>query len=130
MTENRFLVDSSAWIEYFRATAVGAKVKSIVENSENTILTPNIVTAEVISKILREGEETEKIISAIKTLSVPAEENQSYYFEVGKEHFLMKKNFKNISLADAIIKVLGEKNNARIITKDIHLKGKNTFFIG
>ncbi len=130
MTENRFLVDSSAWIEYFRATAPGVKVKNIIENSENIILTPNIVTAEVISKILREGEETEKIISAIKTLSVPAEENQSYYFEAGKEHFLMKKNFKNISLADAIIKVLGEKNNARIITKDNHLKGKNTFFIG
>ena len=130
MIENRFLMDSSAWIEYFRATALGAKVKNIIEGGENIVLTPNIVAAEVVSKIARSGEETEKAVEAIRNLSVPAEEKQSYYLEAGKLHSAMKKQFENISLADSIIKVLGEKNNANIITKDAHLKGKNTIFIG
>ena len=130
MTEKIFLIDSSAWIEYLNGTGLGQKVQKIVEDENNIVLTPNIVGAEVISKLSREEKDTEEAITAIKTLSIPPKENQAYYFEAGKEHSVMRKKFKGTSLADAIIKIIAQKNNAILVTKDFHLKGKNTVFIG
>ena len=129
LTENKYVVDSSAWIEYLRGSELGIKVKSIIEDRSNTCLTPNIVAAEVISKVIRANEDEEKAIQAIKTFSSPLEGYQEIYFEAGKLHPELRKMFKNIGIADVIIKIFAEKNNARIITKDLHLKSKNAIFL-
>ena len=130
LTENRFLIDSSAWIEYFKGTNLGKKVKEILEDSNNQILTPKIVIAEVTSKIARSGQDPTEAFLAIESFSIQINEKQEYFFEAGVEHAKLKQKFEEISLADALIKVLEEKNNAKIVTKDFHLKGKNTIFIG
>ncbi|MFH1751447.1 MAG: PIN domain-containing protein [archaeon] len=129
MTEHNLLMDSSAWIEYFNGTKPGQKVKELIENEKYLVLNPNIVAAEVTSKIARFGGNVEKAITAIKTLSIPVREDQELFFEAGKQHFHLKKKFKNISLADSIIKTIAEKNNAVIVTKDRHLNGKKTILI-
>lgn len=125
-----YLIDSSAWIEYLNETPAGKKTAEIIEKPGNTILTPFIVSAEVISKISRSGENEEYAVNAIKSLSIPADEEIEDYFKAGKMHAELRKSFKGISLVDALIKVLAEKHNAKIVTKDFHLKGKNTVFLG
>ncbi|HZX20574.1 MAG TPA: PIN domain-containing protein [archaeon] len=129
ISENNFLMDSSAWIEYLDASPLGAKVTKYLENKKYTIITPNIVTAEVISKAARKGKDAGIAIQAIKTLSRESKENVRDYIKAGLSHAEMRKSHSNISLADAIILVLAEKNKAKIITKDYHLKGKNTIFL-
>ncbi len=123
-------MDSSAWIEYLEATALGPQVTKIIEREDNIIMTPNIVAAEVISRVLRKGKNGALAASAIQALSVPAAEDQNDYFKAGEKHSKLKQAINGISLADAIILTLAERNSAKIVTKDYHLKGKNTIFIG
>lgn len=123
------VIDSSAWIEYFEKTRSGIQAAKYIDDENNRLIVPNIVSAEVVSKIIRKGKDPGIAILAIKTLSVPATEEQDDYIKAGKEHPKLKAKSKNISLADAIIKVIAEKNNAKILTKDFHLKGKNTILL-
>ena len=129
MSGNKYIVDSSAWIEYLEATPQGSKVAKIIEAESNEIITPNIVVAEVASKIIRKGGNHKIAINAIRTLSKPAYEEQNDYFLAGETHSTLIQKIRGISLADAIILTLAEKENAKIITKDHHLKGKNTILL-
>lgn len=123
------VIDSSALIEYLEKTKSGVQAAKYIDNENNRLIVPNIVCAEVVSKIIRKGKDPNIAIQAIKTFSVPAEEGQEDYFKAGTEHPKLKAISENISLADVVIKVIAEKNKAKILTKDSHLKGKNTILL-
>lgn len=123
------VIDSSALIEYLEKTKAGIQAAKYIDNENNRLIVPNIVAAEVVSKIIRKGKDPNIAILAIKTLSSPVDEKQEDYIRAGEEHPKMRTGNINISLADAIIKVIAEKNNAKILTKDSHLKGKNTILL-
>ncbi len=53
MTKRRVVVDSSAWIEYFRGTPQGAKTRDAIEGAECG--TPVVVLAELSDKYHRMG---------------------------------------------------------------------------
>lgn len=126
----RFVFDSSAWIEYLRGTPAGKTVAAILENEKSVVLTPNIVAAEVVSKMTREHGPVAESIESISNQSIAPLETRHDYFLIGQLHAELRKTMKNVSLADAVILTLAEKNSARIVTTDQHLKGKNTVFIG
>ena len=52
----RFVFDTYAWIEYFKGSATGTKVKRIVESEENEIFTSVMTIAELSSKLKRESD--------------------------------------------------------------------------
>ena len=123
------VIDSSALIEYFEKTKSGIRAAKYIDNENNRLIVPNIVCAEVVSKIIRKGKDPNIAIQAIKTFSVRAEEEREDYFKAGTEHPKLKAISENISLADVVIKVIAEKNKAKILIKDAHLKGKNTILL-
>ena len=129
MTSGKFVIDASAWIEYLNGTNLGKRVEKILNNRENVVITPNIVSAEVIRKLQRTGFEVDAAISAIRTLSMSVPEDQTMYFEAGKLHAQMRTKNNNASLADAIIKKVAGENDATIVTKDRHLKGANAILL-
>ncbi|MFH1390946.1 MAG: PIN domain-containing protein [Candidatus Diapherotrites archaeon] len=129
MPENRFIMDSSAWIEYLNGTEQGKKVEKILNKTGQTVFTPNLVGAEVVSKIERDGEDSKNAIDSIENITRQPDEKREYFFEAGKLHAKLRKTKRNISFVDAILLILAEKNKAKIITKDYHLKGKNTIFL-
>ena len=49
----RFVIDSYAWIEYFRGTESGGRAKNYIESKEGA--TSGISVAELKEKYLREG---------------------------------------------------------------------------
>ena len=122
-----YLFDSSAWIEYFLGTPLGEKTKKLLEGPDN-ILVPNIVLAEVSSKLTHFGLDLSRTISTMKNC-LPAIEEREYFVEAGILHAEARRKNPSFGLADAIILVLAEKNRAKIVTKDHHLKGKNTIML-
>ena len=48
------LVDSWAWIEYFKGTQAGEKVKELLENSQDKIIVSTVNIAEVYNSFLRD----------------------------------------------------------------------------
>lgn len=129
MTDNKYVIDSSAWIEYFLGSSPGEKVRKIVDNKKNVVITPNVVYAEVVSKLLRTGIYEREHSSLIQGLSVSVPETPLIYIKAGHNHAQMREKDKGVSLADAIILTLAQEQDAQIVTKDNHLKGNKTIMI-
>ena len=124
-----YLLDSSAWIEYFEGSNLGVLVRGILNDDSSVIYLPSIVITEVTSKLIRKGKDASTVLKEMMLFTIPAVEKQEYFFEAGKLHAEKRVLLKNFPAADAIIQVLAEKNKAIIVTKDTHLIGKNTILL-
>jgi predicted nucleic acid-binding protein len=129
MTENRFLIDSSAWVEFFDGTHLGSTVKRILENPTNECFVCGIVISEVTSKLERRGFDSLEHFQAMKTKATWVDESAEDCHHAGIKHAELKKSISRISYADALLMVLSEKRNMKIVSKDEHLKGKNTLLL-
>jgi len=121
--------DSYAWIEYFRGSKKGKKVKEFVETKKG--VTPIIVVAELSAKYHKENWDFwEEDLQFIITKSVVYDLTIDIANDAGKTRMLMRKEQPNFGLADAIIFETGKKLNAPILTGDPHFKGlSQTIFI-
>lgn len=113
------VLDTYAWIEYFRGTEEGEKVRGYVENSSD-ILTPAIVIAELSDKYKRTGKEQEweirrhfiKIQSEISDLDFETAENG------GKLKWELREENKEVGLADSIILSHVLEHDRKLLTGD------------
>lgn len=128
--------DTYAWVEYFRGSDKGRRVKSLLSKGGHT---PTIVLAELARKYLREGmpyTEIEKrlLFMEVKTRIVPISHEMSMkaaevYLSL-YEH-ARKNELRTPSLADAIVYatalILGEE----LVTGDRLFRGlPNIVYIG
>jgi predicted nucleic acid-binding protein len=128
----RYVIDSSAWIEYLEGTKQGLAVKEIIEDTVNEIYTPAIIAAEVLSKSLRSGnkniyENTEKTLEQIPRI---IEIDYRIAKRAAEIHVYERKRQKDFGLADAFLAASAESIEAKIVTGDPHFKGmKNVVLI-
>jgi len=120
--ESNILYDTSALIEFFIGSTDGEKVKELFIDGNTVNLVPSIVLAELISKIKRANKNPDKFVEML-------EHNCDFLFlspviakKAGELHSNLKKKDKMISLADCVIMVHGNEENAVIISKDSHFK--------
>ncbi|MDP6155471.1 MAG: PIN domain-containing protein [Candidatus Thermoplasmatota archaeon] len=122
--------DSYAWIEYFRGSPKGEKVRNYVENEKG--VTPMIVIAELSAKYNAENWDFwEDDLHFIMSKSYIYNLNIDIAERAGKTRKIMRSKRRNFGLADAIILETGKAVSAPVITGDPHFKGlDNTIFIG
>jgi len=129
------VIDSYAWIEYFKASTEGERARKFIE--EEGSATPTIVVAEVSRKLLREveaGKETEdqrtRHIEFIRASSQILDLTFDVAIIAGKNAVEMKKKVAGWGLADSIVLVHAREANARVVTGDEHFrKVKEAHFI-
>ena len=118
----RYLIDSSAWIEYLDGGASGEKVNKIIKEENNEILTLALNISEVISKTKRMNRNAdlayESIISNAEFFDITPEIAK----EAGLLHSQLRKQNQSISIADTLMMISSEALSARIVTKDNHFK--------
>ncbi len=114
--KNKYMLDSSAWIEYFKGSVVGEKVNDVIEKEEILICTLSI--AEISDKFAREKEDFEKFLVFIKNVSAIIDITISSCSESGKLKMERRKVKKEFSLADAIIYLTAKENSCILMTKD------------
>ena len=127
---SKYVLDSHAWIEYFRGTKSGEKVKSFLENHK--CFTPMIVLAELSDKYTKEKHDFfEKDLEFIFSNSVILELSKEIAVNAGKIKNIVKQKYKNnFGLADAIILASARKIKAKTVTGDHHFKSlKNIEFL-
>src|SRR3989344_5983746 len=117
----KYLIDSSAWIEYFSGSSSGEKVSKAIE-SKNEVYTTALNIGEVISLLKRGEDNFEMCYEGIIKRSHIIEVTPKIAKEAGILHGEFKKTMPNFSLADAIIIKTAESIQATILTKDTHLK--------
>lgn len=133
------VVDTYAWIEYFRGTEKGRIVKNYLLSTMN-IYTPSIVLAEIARKYVRENISEEivrerlKIIDEISTI---VDIDLGLALDVAKTYLELLKHSRKQglkqkpSLNDAIVLATARKLKARVITGDQHFKNlEETIWVG
>jgi len=128
LTSFSHVIDSYAWIEYFRASPEGARARGFIE--AEGAATPVVVVAEVSRKLLREvesGKETaeqrrlhlEFIRSASQILSLDFD----LAVEAGAVDVEMKKKVRGWALADSVVLTMARSGGASVVTGDEHFRG-------
>jgi predicted nucleic acid-binding protein len=125
---SKYVIDSYAWIEYFRASKYGEVAKEYIENSD--CITPTIVVSEISRKLQKEIESgTETVEGRLKRLEFISATSQvvELDFELavtaGKTDLEMKKKAKGWGLADSIVLCTARSINGKVVTGDEHFKG-------
>ncbi|MBI2045408.1 PIN domain-containing protein [Candidatus Pacearchaeota archaeon] len=115
--------DTYAWIEYFNATKKGVVVKNYLE--EDDVITPAIVLLELSYRADQEGWNFNQYLSFIKANSKIIGINEKFILTFGKLYNEMKKQVRDISLADIVVINTAILHDAQILTGDEHFKKIN-----
>jgi len=132
------VIDTYAWIEIFIGSKNGEKAREILQEADETY-TPDIVTAEIARKYLREGMREQTILERLTTIEetsdiIPIDKNIAIesakcYLELSGRAKTRK--LKAPSLFDAIILATAKALDAKLVTGDEHFKEiHETLWIG
>lgn len=118
-----FVFDSFAWIEYFKGSEQGVKVKNFLETG--SVATPTMVLAELSDNYAKNElltlwkKDLAFIISKTIIIDLDAEiANKAGAFKAE----IRNKLKNNFSLGDAIVYQTAQKLGAKIVTGDYHFK--------
>ena len=122
-----YVIDSYAWVEYFKGTKRGEIAKEFIETKENA--TASIIITELSEKYERENKSFEEDMQFIlsRTKIVPL--NAEIALESGKVNCVNKKKIKNWGMADAIILATANILGAKVVTGDEHFRNLNSIML-
>lgn len=120
MNDEKILIDTSVWIDYFQnnSLSLSKKVDSIISWSD--IYIPKIVIAELI-----QGAKSSKDISIIEdflnTFNI-IDQKEDTWLEAGRLSYRLRKRGMVINLADCYIAIIARTYKCYIFTLDKHFK--------
>ena len=118
----KYVIDSYAWIEYFRGSEEGIKFGKTIDAEENEVFSSIITVSEVCSVFIRENRNPEIAYKSMIDLSTLYFINPEMAKEAGILHAEIRKKIKDFGLADAIVLLTARKLGAKIVTGDPHFK--------
>jgi len=120
MNDNKILIDTSVWIEYFRdrSASLSKNVDEILSRQE--IYVPKIVIAELIrgSKSEREISVVEDFVDAFNIV----DQKEETWIKAGRLSYNLKKKGKTINLTDCYIAVIAQEHGCQVLSLDEHFK--------
>jgi len=122
-----YVIDSYAWVEYFRGTKEGAAAKAYIEGKDHS--TCSITIAELAEKYKRENKDFSEDFHFIMSKSEIIGLSCDIALAAGEINFENKKKIKNWGLSDAIILATAKMFNATVVTGDPHFKNLNAVMI-
>lgn len=126
----RYIIDAYAWIDYLTGGRLGAKVRELILNDDNELISLNITIAEVISKIKRKNENIEIAYECINSNSKIINITPEIAKKAGILHAETREKIKNFGLVDAIMVITAREEKGKVLTGDHHLKNfKEAIFI-
>jgi predicted nucleic acid-binding protein len=113
MTDN--IVDSSAWIEFFKGNGEYSFIKDMVYN--NAICTNDIILTELLPSIIHRGEnKLAELLNSLRKNILVIDWQEIQNIQI----LNLKHGNNNIGISDIIIAQNCIQNNLKIITKDKH----------
>lgn len=115
------LIDTSAWVEYFKGTPKGKKVKAMIAEGET--YTSAITLAEITKWFNENNLPVEIALHQIKTNSILIPVEEEILIESGKLYTHLRKRKPKIGLIDVIIYSSALLHDLTLITKDSDFSG-------
>ncbi|MEM2922687.1 MAG: type II toxin-antitoxin system VapC family toxin [Candidatus Bathyarchaeia archaeon] len=110
------LLDSFAWIEYFRGSRRGSKVREMIEGTE-PLYTPSITLTEIKSRYLRDKKDPTERLNLILSRSIVT----PLSVEIALLAADIKQNYK-LHTIDSIIYATSQYKNLVLVTGDEHFR--------
>ena len=120
---NKFVLDTSAWIEYLEGTEKGAKIKDWLEQPNNIFLTTGLIIAEIAAKHMKEQRDCEQQLSAIQALSSIVPFDAQLGKETAEIYVAHRKTKNKFGLVDAHVVAAARLNNAKVLACDHDFNG-------
>ena len=117
-----YVIDSFAWVEYFRGTEVGRKVRGYVEGDRAA--TSTVTLAELREKYLREkwpSFEEDVAFMTGRTLLAPVDREIALL--AGELNHVQKRKVRDWGMMDSIVLATARAGSARVVTGDAHFSG-------
>ncbi|MGI0017008.1 MAG: PIN domain-containing protein, partial [Nitrososphaera sp.] len=115
----KFVIDSYAWIEYFRGTESGGIAKNYIESKEAA--TSVISVSELKEKYLREGwDYFSSDLLFLTSVTTIVSVDKELATSAGQINFERKKMVKDWGMSDSIVLATAEKVSAKVVTGDAH----------
>ncbi len=115
-----FVVDTFAWIEYFKGSEPGRKARDYVEGEE--IATPSVVMAEFTDKYVREKLSPTENLTFIKNRSIIADLDYQIAELAGRLTAQRKARVKGWGLVDSIVLSTARVRKMKVVTGDEHFR--------
>ncbi len=122
-----YIIDTYAWIEYFKASKMGEAAKKFIE-SEHSI-TPTIVVSEISRKLRKDielGNETVegrlRRLEFIRATSRIVDLDVEIAIEAGGVNEDLKVEAKGWGLADSIVLCTARSFKGKVVTEDEHFR--------
>jgi len=119
MDNQKIIVDTSIWIEYFRNNQ---KYVSFIEDNLN--LENILISGPIISELLHgvKSEKEYKLLSESITAVPYVECVYEDWIKIGETLYNLKKKGITVPLTDVLISVIAIKHDASVLTLDKHFK--------
>lgn len=114
------LLDTSAWVEFFKGSEKGLEIKKIIENSE--VYTSIITFAEISKWFIQNKTDVNTAINQIKNNSIILGLDENILVNAGKNYIVIRKISKDIGLIDVIIYTTCLSHNLNFVTSDSDFK--------
>jgi len=123
-----YIMDSSAWIEYFGGTVKGTKVRKLIENEK--IAVSIIAIAELADKFERENRPFDAQLRFIQSHAAIIAINIDIALSAAKLKKTLRTQNSKFSLADAIHLATAHQEKAILVTTDFDFsKAENVMIV-
>ena len=123
----RYVIDSYAWVEYFKGSKQGETAKEFIESKRAA--TSVITIAELSEKYDREGKRFDEDFSFMIAQTKIIKLNTELALLAGKINNENKRKIKNWGMADSIILATAKMNEAKVVTGDEHFRNLNSIML-
>ncbi len=125
------MIDTYAWVEYFIGSDKGKKVKKILEDEDNKILTPECCLAEIKGWCIRENQDFDELYNIIRKISDIQCILTQDWLEAATIRSELRKKHKDFGMIDALIIAQRKRMGCKVVSGDPHFKGmQDAIFIG
>lgn len=124
------VIDSFAWVEYFRGTRLGRQVDRFVASQR--CATPTIVLAELADKYAREGIPSLRLdLDEVESRTVLVPLDRPIAEEAGRVKAEARRKTPDFPLSDGIVSATAKSLGADVLTGDPHFRGmRGVVFLG
>lgn len=113
---NRYLIETSAWVEYFGGTEKGQKIRDIIENEE--IVTSIMAIIELADKSERQQVESKTLIEFIQARCMIVNLSLDIGLVAAKIKNERRKKSPKFGLVDALHMATARHEKAMLVTTD------------
>ncbi len=118
-----FIIDTYAWVEYFKGSKEGKKVKELFENHKNKFITMECCIAELRGWSIRNNINFQEILSIVETNSEVLAVSRDNWINAALIKSEMMKKIRDFGLIDSILVAKQRELKCKIVTADQHFKG-------